>query len=423
MKINRLNLGRLFYNNKVVMFFSIIFAFIGWIILSTSSSETTTKIITDIPITVPLSESAKESGLTVFGTEDIKAEIPVSGNRLILGQLTKNDIQITAQQSANMITSTGKYTLELSAKKNSLLTDYEISSSVSPKFITVVVDRYKSKTFEITPNIKYTANTDYFVAPIALSEPNVTISGPESLISSIDKASVEGSVPGTINNNVDLNNLPINLFDHDGNKINTKNLTLSITKVNATISILQRKFVDIKPQFTSIPSGLNIKDLSVQVIPSTVEIAASNDTFKNINKITLDSIDFSKINLEHSQFEQSLNVPADYRNLNNTYNSTVKINLSGFQARTITANNIVFKNLPSNRSASSHTMSLPIQVIGPSGQIRSLSPSDIFIEVDLSGKEEFSGRTEMPAKITFNASANKCWAYGTYKVNVGITKN
>ena len=93
------------------MLFSVIIAFIFWIILSTSASESTTKLITDIPISVSLSESAKESGLAVFGTDDIKAEVSVTGNRLILGQLSKSDIQITAQQSANMINSTGKYTL------------------------------------------------------------------------------------------------------------------------------------------------------------------------------------------------------------------------------------------------------------------------------------------------------------------------
>ena len=35
MKIKRFNLGRLFYNNKVVMLFSVIIAFIFWIILPT----------------------------------------------------------------------------------------------------------------------------------------------------------------------------------------------------------------------------------------------------------------------------------------------------------------------------------------------------------------------------------------------------
>lgn len=422
MKIKRFNLGRLFYNNKVVMLFSVIIAFIFWIILSTSASESTTKLITDIPINVSLSESAKESGLTVFGTDDIKAEISVTGNRLILGQLSKSDIQITAQQSANMINSTGKYTLELSAKKNSILTDYEFSSSVSPKFVTVVVDRYKSQTFDIMPNIKFSANPDYFVAPIALSESQVTVSGPESIVSSITSATVEASISGTLNKTMDLNDLSVNLFDNNGNKINMKNLMLSVTKVNANITILQRKFVNVVPEFTGIPSGLNVKSLSTQVSPDKIEIAAPNEAINNLNSVSLEPIDLSKVDLEHCQFEQAIKIPSDCRSLCNTYNATVKINLLGFQSRIVNVKNIKFKNLPDDKLATSHTTSLPVKIVGPLSQIRALTEEDISAEVDLSGKEDFIGRTEMPAKIIFNSYSNKCWAYGSYNINVGITK-
>lgn len=422
MKIKRFNLGRLFYNNKVVMLFSVIIAFVFWIILSTSASESTTKLITDIPINVSLSESAKESGLTVFGTDDIKAEVSVTGNRLILGQLSKSDIQITAQQSANMINSTGKYTLELSAKKNSILTDYDFSSSVSPKFVTVVVDRYKSQAFDITPNIKFTADTDYFVAPIALSEPQVTVSGPESLVTSIASATVEGNISETLSKTTDLNDLPICLFDSDGNKINMKNLTLSATKVNANITILRREFVNVVPEFTSVPSGFNIKTFPVQVSPSKIEIAAPNEVINNLNSVSLEPIDFSQVNLEHCQFEQAIKIPTDCRNLCDTYNATVKLNLTGFQSRSMNVKNIKFKNLPDDRLATSHTTSLPVQVIGSLSQLKLLLSEDISAEVDLSGKEEFIGRTQMPAKIIFNSYSNKCWAYGSYNINVGITK-
>ncbi len=422
MKINRLNLGRLFYNNKIVLVFSIMLAFICWVALSTSSTETSTKLITDIPITVPLSENAQEIGLTVFGLDDIKAEIAVSGNRLILGQLTKNDILVTAQQSANMINSIGKYTLELSVKKNSLLTDYEFANTVSPKFITVVVDRHQSSDFDIIPNIKYNADTDYFIAPVALSDSTVNIAGPESVVSSIAKVTVEGNVPGTLNKSTNLNKLPINLFDNAGNKINTKNLTMSVTKVDANITVLKQKHCNIKPTFESAPIGLNVKHLIAQLSPTSVEIATPNESFNNIKEIELEPINFSEINLNHYQFERALKIPADCRNLNNISSSKVKLNLSGFQSRIVTSGNISFKNVPSDKSASSHTANLSVQVIGPASQVRNVNPSDINIEVDLSGKESFTGRTEMPAKITFSVSANKCWAYGNHSVNVSIAK-
>ncbi len=422
MKISKLNLGRLFYNNKIVLIFSIILAFVSWIALSTSSTETTTKLITDIPINVPLSENAKDSGLVVFGAEDIKAEISVSGNRLILGQLTKNDIQINAQQSANMINSPGKYTLELSAKKNSMLTDYEFANSVSPQFITVFVDRYKSQEFEITPNIKYTANPDYFVSPVALSDSKVTISGPDSIISTIASVSVEGNISGTLNKTTSLNHLQLNLFDSAGNKINTKHLNLSVTSVNATITILPRKVVNITPEFTSVPKDIDISSLSVQILPSTVEIAAPEDILNSINKISLEPIDFSKINPEHTKFEVPLEIPTECRNLNNISTSVLKINLSGFQSKSINVTNVLFKNLASDKSAEAHIVSLPVQIVGPYSQLRSITPSDVILEIDLSDKSDFIGQTEFPVKIKFNSSFNKCWAYGNYQVNASITK-
>lgn len=422
MKIKKINLGRLFYNNKIVMLFSIMIAFIFWIILSTSASASTSKLITDIPINVSLSESSKESGLTVFGADDIKAEISVTGNRLILGQLSKDDIQITAQQSANMINSTGTYTLELSAKKNSILNDYEFSSSVSPKFITVFVDRYKSQTFDITPNIKFTSDTDYFVAPVALSDSQVTISGPETLVSSISSVSVEGSIPGILNKTTDLNDLQINLLDINNNKINLKNLNLSVTKVNASITVLKRKLVNVIPTFTSVPSGLNIKSLSIQMTPNKVEIAAPNEIINSLNNVSTESIDFSQINLEHCQFEQAIKIPTDCRNISNTPNSSVKINLIGYQSRTLVVKNITLKNVSDDKVATSNTANLSIKVVGPISQLRNLSENNISLEVDLSGREDFIGKTEMPAKVVFDSSTNKCWAYGSYNVNVEVLK-
>lgn len=422
MKLRKLSLGRLFYNNKIVMLFSIILSFIFWVVLSTSSSESTTKLITDIPISVNLSQNAKESGLTVFGADDIKAEVSVTGNRLVLGQLSKNDIQITAQQSANMINSTGKYTLELSAKKNSMLTDYEFATSVSPKFITVFVDRYKSQEFEITPNIKFTANPNYFVAPVALSESKVTVSGPESVVSSIASVTVDDEISDTLSKTVDLHNLPINLFDSNGNKINTTNLLLSANAVDANITVLQRKFVNISPEFTSVPSGFNVKSILQQVSPSRIEVAAPNEVISDLTMLQLEPIDFSKINLDNYQFEQTIKLPTDCRSLANIYKSNVKLNLLGFQERTIVTKNIKFENLPEDKIAVFHTASMPLQVIGPVNQIRSISEADVSVAVDLSDKKDFIGRTEMPAKVVFGSSANKCWAYGSYKVNVGLTQ-
>lgn len=419
MKIKKVSIRKLFYNNKFVLVFSIILAFLLWIKFSSSSSESITKTISNIPINVPLSDSAQKDGLTVFGIDDVTAEVSVSGSRLVLGQLSKDNIQIFAQQSAGLINTTGNYTLELSAKKNGILTDYEITSSVSPRFINVFVDHYKSKSFEVTPEIKYKSDTKYFSSPVSLSESNITISGPDSIVSSISKVSVEGEIKETLNKTTTLYDLPINLYDENGKKISYSMLSLSSTKLDATIAILSRKTVKVVPTFTNKPDGLNIYNNQVSISPSSVEIAASEDVLKSLDKIELESIDFKKIKTGHNEFDLPLKVPNGCRILNNTYSAKLKLDMSSMSLRKISTNRFEFSNLSDGKKASCTTANLTIDVIGPSSELKNIKSNHISVQIDLAGKENFTGVTELPAKIIIENN-DKCWIHGNYSVNVKI---
>ena len=419
MKIKKVSIRKLFYNNKFVLIFSIILAFLLWIKFSSSSSESITKTISNIPINVPLSDSAQQDGLTVFGIDDVTAEVSVTGSRLVLGQLSKDNIQIFAQQSAGLINTTGNYTLELSARKNGILTDYEITSSVSPRFINVFVDHYKSKSFEVTPEIKYKSDPKYFSSPVSLSESNITISGPDSIVSSISKVSVEGEIKETLNKTTTLYDLPINLYDETGKKISYSMLNLSSTKLDATIALLSRKTVKVVPTFTNKPAGLNIYNNQVSISPSSVEIAASEDVLKSLDKIELESIDFTKIKPNHNEFDLQLKMPNGCRSLNNTYSAKLKLDMSSNSSKKISTNRFEFSNLSDSKKASCTTSSLTVDVIGPSSELRNINPNNIRVQIDLAGKENFTGVTELSAKIIIESN-DKCWIYGNYSVNVRI---
>ncbi|MDQ5983337.1 MAG: hypothetical protein RUMPE_00346 [Eubacteriales bacterium SKADARSKE-1] len=419
MKNKRFSINKLFYNNKIVLVFSIIIAFGLWIKISTGSSESVTKQISGIPITINLSDSATENGLTVFGIEDVTAEVSVSGNRIILGQLTQDNIQIFAQQSAGLINTTGNYTLELAARKKGVLTDFEFASNVSPNFINVFVDRASSKTIDITPEINYHADPTYFSSPITLSDSKVTISGPDSVVSSIAKATVEGEIKGTITETTTLANLPILLFDDTGKKITTTNLTFSTTKVDATVPVLSKKALEVSPTFSNQPTEMVFKNNKFKATPSSIEIASSKEILNTLNKIETESLDFSKINLEHSEFNLSLKVPNGCRILNNIYFSNIKLNMNGIQSKKINVDKITFINLAESKHAEASTADFKVEIVGPANEIKSLKSSDIYAQIDLSGKESFTGNTELPAKIIIE-SAPGCWAYGSHKINAQI---
>ena len=129
---------KLFYNDKFVMFFSILVAFISWISVASTTQESSVFTVTGIQINLP--ELA--DNMRYFNGEDIKAEVKISGNALVVTNVTKDDIYVTAAD-VSFINAPGEYTVDLVPRKSGVKTDYSFVSSVSPSSINVFVDRYE----------------------------------------------------------------------------------------------------------------------------------------------------------------------------------------------------------------------------------------------------------------------------------------
>lgn len=422
-KMKKITLGKLFYNNKFVMVFSVIMSFIVWIVVSSSKSESVPVSISDIPVDINLSESAVQDGLKIFSGQDITARVDISGNRLVVGQVTKNDIQISAPQAASTIMSPGNYTLELSAKKVGLLQDYQIVSAVKPSVVTVMVDRYREAEFNIEPEINFTPKSDYFVGNTILSSQKVKLSGPETEISKIKKVKVKADIPGEISSTATLK-LPIIMYDAYDKPITSETISCSVDEVDASVPVLMKKKIDIIPQFDNIPTGINLnreyKDI-VKLNPSTLEIAGPEETVKSLSSVKLDSINFRDIRLQNNNFNMPINLPQGCRSLNNEYSSTVSLNLSQFKEKNFNINQFSFKNVPAGKEASVYNGEINVTVLGPSNKLNSLKASDLSAEIVFNQDKEISNSMEMPVKITIK-NHNSLWVYGTYYVNVNLEK-
>ena len=66
---SKFSIGKLFYNDKFVMLFSIVLAFILWINVSATSQETRYLTVTDIPVSLP----ELGNDLHFFGTDNLFA--------------------------------------------------------------------------------------------------------------------------------------------------------------------------------------------------------------------------------------------------------------------------------------------------------------------------------------------------------------
>lgn len=420
-KIRNIRIGKLFHNNRFAAIFAVLASFITWAIVATNDSDIVPVKISDIPVKVELSENAKQDGLRIFSGHNITASVEITGNRVIVGQVTKDDIQITAPQAASTIMSPGNYTLELSAKKVGVLQDYSIVSGVNPSVVTVMVDRYREAEFEIEPDIDFTSKPGYFVGSTVLSSPKVTLSGPETEISKIKKVAVKSSVPGEISSTVHLK-LPLIMYDAYGQPISSETISASVNEVEATIPILMQKEVEISPNFSNAPENIDFKSGAykdiVRVTPSKITVAGPDYIVSELKKIELDSIDLNGVNLEKNKFTMPINLPQNCRSLNNIYSADVTINMSGFREKNLQIKDFEFLNLPEGKNAEVYNGEINVTVLAPFSKIGLIKPSDIVATIDCGGLES-SGSSELPVnfKITNNGDA---WVYGKYYVNVNI---
>ena len=178
---------KLFYNDKFVMIFSILVAFASWLYVSSTTQESAVFTVTDIPVNLP--ELSDE--LRYYNAQDLKAEVKISGNALVVTSVTAEDIYITASDTSH-ITKPGKYTMDLVPKKSGIKTDYSFVSSVTPSSVDVYVDGYKERTFPIIGKIDVQASSDsLYIAQPVLAQQSLKLTGASSVIDSISYVNAE----------------------------------------------------------------------------------------------------------------------------------------------------------------------------------------------------------------------------------------
>lgn len=417
---SKITLDALFKNNKFLLIFSFLMACVLWLFFSQNSGVESTAAISDIPISIQLSDQAKDDGLVIFTGADTKATVQISGNRLTLGTVTKEDIQVVAEQAANTILTPNTYSLELTAKNNSVKT-FKIES-VSPQFASVYVDRYSQKMLDIQDKIEYKVDPTYFAASPILSTDKITVSGPQTEVLKVASAEVIGTVDGILTSTY-KNDYKVILYDAAGGEIKNELITTSVDSVTVTISVLPKKKLPLEATFTNVPDGFNTDDLAV-LKPVEIEIAGPEDTIGKLESVELEPIDFSEISPANTTFTRAVDLPNGCKNISNITQVEVTLDLSGYSTTRLTVSKFNFKNIQSGFTATPTTSSIDVTIVGPDNVVEDLSGSDLSAVIDLQSLgQDFVGSTEVPVTIEVTGE-KRCWAYSRikYTANISVSK-
>ena len=411
-------LNKILQNSKFLFFISLLISLSMWIYMSIGNGNDTVVTISNIPVQIELSDDAIKNGLQIFNTGDITASVSVSGNRAIIGSLTQNDIIVTA--ATNAIDSSGNYTLSLSASKANPYEDFQIVSNVTPSNVNVLIDYYRESTFDIQDSVVYKVSEGYF-ASTAISSKSIMITGPQTEVSKIAKVIASATLANTLTSSTETK-AEILLYDSENNLIeDTEMLNMDFTTVDVSISVLPEKSLPIKPVFINKPEGLDISDDMINIEPSSIMLAGTQEVLENLNSVTLESIDFSTLRNERQTFTLAIDIPPDCKNISNASTARVTLDLSSMSSKTLTVERFNVQGLTPNHTAQITQKSIDVTIYGPKEELDKLTKDNITAIIDTSSSSGTVGSVQMP--VTFAMpDASRCWANGSYKANLTISE-
>lgn len=422
MKLKKLSLRQLFSNTKFLVVFSILVAFIFWIVVALEYAPVIENEIKDIPVKIDMNNSVPDKlGLQIFGQSDYTINVTVRGNRYIVGGdlLTADDFEATAQTA--YVDSAGKHSLVVKVTAKDANADYEIISK-STDYIEVYFDKYAEKEVEVTPRIiseldDYTAD-DYMFdkADIIYETKTVKVSGAQTEVNSITAAYADIPIEKklTQSETIDASVVLSNGSDLDSKyvKINGES---SLT-VPVTLPVYKMQTSAVSVSFKNTPSDYINSPLLYSISPSRVRVAVLQNGSDTTNSLEIGTIDFANITPSSSSFTFLASNVKTAKFLDGTTSFNVEVNTDGLSTKKLEPNiNSIMITGGSGVSAGNVDLSSigSVTVVGTQTALASVNANMLEVNINLTNIKLEEGENTVPVTVTLKNSKN-CWVSGSY---------
>ena len=414
MTVNKDFFRKLLKNDKFVLVFSLVAAFVLWMVITINENPVRDTTFSDITISVATEGTAAgDLGLDLISISSNTASVKVSGPSYLLSSLKSNDISVTLPLSD--VTEAGSYEIDLVAA--SANTGGVNIVGITPAKVTAVFDYTDTKEFNVEVEAVGAVAVSGLVAdtPTVSSSADATLSitGPRSELAKIYRVVALANVNKTLDStqSFDAN---LHLYDADGKELDKSSYSIPMVKI--TVPILKQKVVELKATFSNKPEYYETNDIPHTVSTKKVSILGPATTVDDIKSISLTPIDFDNISSNSKQFEVSPILPNGVKLAENIDVVTVTINTSSFKEKVYTVKNFEFKNIENGLSPTASSIK-NVRIFGPRADMDKLSSSDLYAVADLSGKT--AGEYTVSVRI-YSKKYNTVWQLGTYNVVVTI---
>lgn len=393
-------------NNKALMVFSLVLAFVVWFVFTMTYNPVSTTTIKNVPISFDISDTAVDSlGLEIVDSEIDSVSVTISGQTVVISSVSASDIVVTPTLSS--VTEAGTYEVTLIASPSKLLSDYEIVS-VSPSKIKMSFDEVVTKTFDVTAEAEGCTASGELVAEVPVMTEAATkvlnVSGAKSDVERISSVVARAVVNQELSKTASFD-ANILLLDKDGKEIDSSNMTLGFRNANITVPISMIKTLPVEVSFAGKPSGL---ELDYTLSDNTVTVIGKPDIVESMTSVSLESIDCGLITTNNNVFERAVSLPGGVRVYDNNQSVvTVTVKNDTFYSKTLKISNVTFTGMKSGLNSKVQSVQ-SVTVMGTKKDINKITAKDIILTVDVSGLDAVSGK-QLPATVKIADSFTQTW--------------
>lgn len=399
---------------------SLLCAFCLWLYVISAVSPGSTDTYYNIPIVWEGESVLNENGMMVTAVSSNTVNLKLSGNRSDLSRVNSGNITIKADLSG--IREPGN---QIRINYSSPIFPGDVASnafvieSKDPDSIYVTVVRRISKTVPVevvwtgSPAEGFMIDRENKV----LDFPEVTVTGPESVVATIAKATIAVDLDSRRESISETYHYT--LCDEAGTPVDAKLIVTDVEEVRLDVAI--RRVKDLQLTYNLVEGGgANVHNTSITLSAETIRVSGSEAALDNLG----DALSIGTINLGEIPKDTTLTfgvqLPEGVINLTGVTEVTAEVKFRGLAIRELVAENIQSINIPDGLRVELITRKLTVTLRGPSSEVAAITPNDLVVTVDFSGAEV--GTSSFKATVTYGESFSQVGTLKTEPINANIEK-
>lgn len=409
--------SRLMKSNGFLKIFSIIMAFVVWLIVVIFIDPNTTVTVRGVPIDLESQTAAlSRLGFNIISTDPTTVNVEIHGKGYVVGQIKPEELKIQPRVTSASAAGTQDLVLQWVSDGNE---DYTVNG-ISPASTTVRIDRMITNTINIDAHVSGVDIAEGYIKEEEIVTPDkVTLTGPAADINRVAHAIVNIEVNKTLSATETVSS-EILLMDSDGNPVDQQHIQSDYDIAQVAVPVLKVRDVPLRLDFINTPVGFPLDMLSYTLSNESIRVAGPQTLVDSYNEILLGYVDFKTLEAG-AKLVYDVELPSGFDNVDNILSVSVEFETDDFVSQSFNLSQVNVVNAPQNYDVRVVSPYLKVKMVGPADTVAAMTGEDLVAEIDFSDREAVTGQIKMPVRV-YAPDKGTVWAVGEYVTLVEISE-